>query len=215
MLGKVGYQTDDIAVVYLFQFTPDALVVRDDSPLKGVEDFIAQAKKSPGSVTVGGSGTNTASHIAHLAFDRATGIKTTYIPFAGTAPTTTALLGGQVQAQWGYTTVGAEQGNKVRMLAVAMESRHPLFPNVPTFREKGIEFVRGAYRGVAVPKDTPEAVRKQVSDLFARLNSDPGFIKKMADGGYVLTNVGSSDAKAFIDKLAKDYAQLADQLKKD
>src|SRR3546814_9761884 len=73
-----------------------------------------------------------------VTFDKAVGIKTTYIPFTGTSATTAALLGKQVKAQWSFTTVGVEQQDNVRMLGVAMEERHPLFPDVPTFKEKGI-----------------------------------------------------------------------------
>jgi tripartite-type tricarboxylate transporter receptor subunit TctC len=103
-------------------------------------------------------------------------------------------------AEWGYTTVGASQGEKVRLLAVAMDKRHPLFPDTPTFTELGLDIAGGAYRGVAVPKSVSEEKRKQLSDMFGQINSDPDFRKKMEDAGFALIDVPYSDMKAFMDK---------------
>ncbi len=207
--GNVGYKTEDLAVINVFQLTPHALIVAEDSPIKTVEDFVAEAKKRPGAVTVAGTGTNSANHVAQQVFDQAAGIKTTYVPFTGTAATTTAILGKQVTAQWGFPTVAVEQKGKLRMLAVAMDQRHAAFPNVPTFKERGIPLVDGAYRGIAVAKSTPEAERKALSDLFVKINTDPGFRKKMEEGGYVLIDVAYPDIAAFMAGKAKDYAGAA------
>ncbi len=204
MTGKAGYRTDDITVVYVFQFTPHALVVTEDSPIKGLDDFVAAAKKAPGAITVAGTGTHSANQVAQQTFDQAAGIRTTYVSFTGTAAATTALLRKQVNAQWGFTTVGVE----MRLLGVAMEKRHPLFPDVPTFREKGIDLVDGAYRGAAVPKSTPEALRRQLSDLFAKINRDPGFQAKMREGGYVTVDIGYDDMPAFMANLGKKYREV-------
>src|SRR3546814_14401455 len=84
--------------------------------------------------------------LAQVMFDRLAGVKTTYVPFKGTGAAVTALLGKQVAAEWGYTSVGASHRDQVRMLAVAMDERHPQFPDVPTFKELGID--RSAERRV-------------------------------------------------------------------
>src|SRR3546814_20952669 len=118
--------------------------------------------------------------------------------------TTAALLGKQVKAQWSFPTVGVEQEENVRMLAVAMEERHPLFPDVPTFKEKGIDLVGGAYRGVAVPADVPEDLRRQISVVFVNINKQPAFAATMKEGGYVLVNVGYDEAPAFMKKLGQE-----------
>src|SRR3546814_12705559 len=100
------------------------------------------------------------------------GIETTYVPFKGTGAAVTALLGEQVSAEWGYTSVGASHRDQVRMLAVAMDERHPQLPDVPTFKELGIDMSSGAYRGVAAPKSTPEEPRKQISGMIYEINQD-------------------------------------------
>ncbi|MEQ8738390.1 MAG: tripartite tricarboxylate transporter substrate binding protein, partial [Hoeflea sp.] len=193
----VGYTTDDINAFYMFHYTPDAIVVTADSPYQTLEDFVADAKANPGSVTMSGSGKATANHLAQIRFDKMAGITTTYVPFKGTGASTTANLGNQVKAQWGYTTVGAAQGDAVRMLAVAMEERHPLFPDVPTFKELGYDMVGGAYRGMAVPKDTPEDIVKALSEAFGEVNADEAFRQQMLDGGFALLDVGIDEMDAF------------------
>jgi len=100
---KVGFETKDLAVVYMFHYTPDAVVVNADSPFKTLGDLIKFAKENPKKLTFSGSGKGTANHLAQVQFDKLAGIKTTYVPFKGTGAAVTALLGNQVRAEWGYT----------------------------------------------------------------------------------------------------------------
>ncbi len=207
----VGFKTDDLGVFYFFHYTPDAIVVAKNSPFKTVKDLIDYAKKNPGRVTFSGSGRGTANDLAHARFDKLTGIKTTYIPFKGTGASVTALLGGQVMAAWGYTTVGAQHPDDTRLLAVSMEKRHPLFPNVPTFKELGIDMVGGAYRGMAVPKATPVAIKEKLSDMFDKINKDPAFIKKMEDRGFAMVNIPYDQVAKFMAAKTKEYVEAAKQ----
>ena len=126
--GDVGFKTDDLAAVYMFHYTPDAIIVNADSDFESLQNLIDAAKASPKQVIFSGSGKGSANHLAQVQFDSLAEIETTYVSFKGTGAAVTALLGNQVTAEWGYTTVGAAQGEKVRMLAVAMEERHPAFP---------------------------------------------------------------------------------------
>src|SRR3569832_534527 len=84
-----------------------------------------------------------------------------------------AVLSNQIDGAVTYTAFAINNKAKVRALAVAMDKRHPLLPDVPTFRELGVDWVDGAYRGIGVPKSTPPEARKKLSDLFAQLNADP------------------------------------------
>ncbi len=205
----VGYKTDDITTVFWFHFTPDALLVPADSPVKNLKDFIDAAKKAPGATTLSGSGTNSANHLAQQQFDKLAGIKTTYVPFGGTGASNTALLGKQVSGSWGYTTVKMQLGDQVRCIAVAMEARHPKLPDCPTFKEQGFNLVGGAYRGVAVPKSTPADVRAKLVDVLAKINADPEFIRKMEDGGFAMINIGPDKMAGFMGEMKSRYEQLA------
>ncbi len=206
---EVGFTTDDITGIYMFHYTPDAIVVTSDSEFKTLDDLIAYAKENPGKLTFSGSGKGTANHLAQLRFDKMAGIKTTYVPFKGTGAAVTALLGNQVKAEWGYTSVGAQQAEKARMLAVAMEERHPVFPDVPTFKELGYDLVSGAFRGIAVPKSTPEEIRVKLSDMIGQINADPEFRKRMEADGMALLDVDYQGYQAFIDEQAKVMLEAA------
>lgn len=205
----VGYKTDDITTVFWFHYTPDALMVPADSSVKTLKDFVEAAKKAPGTITLAGSGTNSANHLAQQQFDKMAGIKTTYVPFGGTGPSNTALLGKQVSGSWAYTTVQMQLGAQVRCLAVAMEQRHPKLPDCPTFKEQGFDLVSGAYRGVAVPKSTPADVQARLADVLAKINADPEFIRKMEDGGFAMLNVGPAQMATFMAGIKARYEALA------
>ncbi|WP_299867380.1 tripartite tricarboxylate transporter substrate binding protein [uncultured Hoeflea sp.] len=205
----VGFTTGDINAFYMFHYTPDAVVVTADSPYQTLADLVEDAKANPASVTMSGSGKATANHLAQIRFDKMAGIQTTYVPFKGTGASTTANLGKQVKAQWGYTTVGAAQGDAVRLLAVAMEERHPLFPDVPTFKELGYDMVGGAYRGMAVPKDTPAETVKALSDAFGEINADEAFRKQMLDGGFALLDIDAAGMADFMKARSDEYLQAA------
>lgn len=205
----VGYKTDEITTVYWFHYTPDALMVPADSPIKALKDFVDAAKKAPGTITLAGSGTNSANHLAQQQFDKMAGIKTTYVPFGGTGPSNTALLGKQVSGSWAYTTVQMQLGAQVRCLAVAMEQRHPKLPDCPTFKEQGFNLVSGAYRGVGVPKSTPPDVQAKLADTLAKINADPEFIRKMEDGGFAMLNVGPAQMASFMTGIKVRYEELA------
>ncbi|MEM6492483.1 MAG: tripartite tricarboxylate transporter substrate binding protein, partial [Pseudomonadota bacterium] len=99
--GDVGFTTEDVTAVYMFHYTPDAIVVKADSPYQTLQDLIDDAKANPKQVTFSGSGKGTANHLVQVKFDQLAGIETTYVAFKGTGAAVTALLGEQVKAEWG------------------------------------------------------------------------------------------------------------------
>jgi tripartite-type tricarboxylate transporter receptor subunit TctC len=210
--GEVQYKTADITPVFWFHYTPDALVVPEASPIKSLADFVKAAKAAPGKMSLGGSGLNSANHAAHERLNSAFGITTIYIPYKGTGDMTTAVLGSQIDGAMSYTAFAINNKGKVRALAVAMEQRHPLLPDVPTFRELGVDWVDGAYRGIGVPKNTPPEARKRLSELWAALNSDPEMKALAAKSGFELINVGSDQMDAFMKDKIRVYTDGAKAL---
>ena len=206
------YKSDDVTSVYFFHFTPDAIIVPATSPYKTLKELIDDAKRNPEKVSFAGSGTNGANQAATLRLSAMAGIKVTYVPFKGTGDLVSSLLGGHVSAAMSYNTLAMQQKEKTRMLAVATEKRLPQFPDVPTFKELGFNWVDGGYRGVAVPKSTPEAVRKQVSNLFAQLNADPEMRKRKAAAGFELLDIGYEQMGAFLKDRTAAYQDDAKRL---
>jgi tripartite-type tricarboxylate transporter receptor subunit TctC len=212
MEGTVQYKTEDVTPVYWFHYTPDALVVAESSPIKSFQDFVRAAQAEPGKIALGGSGLNSANHMAHERLDATFGVKTTYVPFKGTGDMTTAVIGGHVQGAMSYTAFAVNSKGKVRALAVAMEKRHPLLPDVPTFRELGTDWVDGAYRGIGVPRSTPPEARKRLSELWAALNADPEMKELAAKSGFELVDVGMDKMDAFMREKLRAYTEAGKRM---
>jgi tripartite-type tricarboxylate transporter receptor subunit TctC len=134
------------------------------------------------------------------------------VPFKGTGDMTTSVLGGQVDGAMTYVPFVVANKTRVRPLAVAMDKRHPLIPDVPTFKELGVNWVDGAYRGIGVPKSTPPEQRKRLSDLWMALNNDPEMKDLAAKSGFELVNVGLEQMDAFMKERTQLYTEGAARL---
>jgi len=207
--GNVQYKTDDITNVNFFNYTPDGIVVRSESPFKTYQDLIAAAKARPGALNFAGSGSNSANHAAHARLNAETGIKTTYVAFKGTGDLLASLLGGHVDGAMSYSSLALAQKGKTRLLAVATPQRLSYFPDTPTFRELGIDWVDGAYRGVGVPKSAPEDIRKRVSEIFSEIGRDPEFRRQMTEQGLEIVDITYDKMPAFIEERKKAYMSSA------
>jgi tripartite-type tricarboxylate transporter receptor subunit TctC len=210
--GQVQYKTRDITPVYWFHYTPDILVVPAASSIRNFSEFIDQAKKDPGKLSLGGSGLNSANHAAHERLNAEFGIRTIYVPFKGTGDMAVSVLGSQIDGAMTYVPFAIANKGKVRPLAVAMEKRHPLMPEVPTFKELGVAWVDGAYRGIGVPKSTPLDQRQRLSDLWAVLNQDPEMKELAARSGFELVNIGLPQMDAFMKERIQLYTTGAERL---
>ncbi len=194
----IQYKTADINAIYYYHFTPDALMVSADSPYKTFQDFVAAAKKDPGKLTLAGSAQFSANHMATERLNKLAGIKVEYVPFKGTGDLISSLIGMHVSGAMGYLPLAIQQKGKVRTLAIATEKRHPALPDVPTFKELGLNWVDGAYRGVAMPKSTPMALQEKMSDFIAKLNADPEAKKRLEDSGFVLVDIPVNKVPGFV-----------------
>jgi tripartite-type tricarboxylate transporter receptor subunit TctC len=212
MEGQVQYKTADLVPVFWYHYTPDILVVRESSPIKNFQDFLKVAKENPGKLNLAGSGTNSANHAAHERLNAAFGIKSTYVPFKGTGDLTSAVFAGHVDGAMTYTAFAINNKDRIRPLAVAMEARHPLMPDVPTFKELGVAWVDGAYRGIGMPKASTPEQRKRMSDLFAALNADPEMKELAFKSGFELVNVGVDQMDNFMKEKVKVYTDVARQM---
>jgi tripartite-type tricarboxylate transporter receptor subunit TctC len=209
MEGNVVYKTEDVVPVFWFHFTPDALIVPAQSPIKDFKEFLAAAKAKPGALNLAGSGTNSANHAAHERMNKLFQVKTNYIPYKGTGDLATAVLGAQVDGAMSYTAFAINNKTRARALAVAMEQRHPLLPDVPTFKELGVEWVDGAFRGIGMPKSTPPEARQRMADLWASLNNDPEMKELALKSGFELVNIGPDKMADFMAKQTKIYTEVA------
>jgi len=108
-----------------------------------------------------------------------------------------------------YSSLALAQKGKTRLLAVATPQRLSYFADVPTFRELGIDWVDGAYRGVGVPRSTPEDVRRQVSSCFSEISRDADYRRKMTEQGLEIVDITYDKIPAFMEERKKAYLAAA------
>lgn len=211
---EVGYKTEQITPICLFQRTPLGLAVLNNSPFKTLQEFIDYGKKNPGLLTIGGSGTFSGYHMAALRFEKLTGAKVTYVPFTGSAPQMTAFLGGHVNAVFGASDDLTRFKDKLRVLAFATETKFPGFADVPTMKEKGIDMAEAVDRGSAAPPKTPDYIIKKLGAAFVETAQHPDVVAEMKKQGFIPIAMGPEESKAYLDKMTAIYRELAAGLKK-
>ncbi len=210
---NAGYETDQIEPVILFQQIPFGITVMDDSPFKTLEEMLAYAKENPGAVTIGGSGTWDATHIAHLQFEKMTGLKFTYVPHKGGKPKQTALLGGHTMASWFGVSEWLPYGDKVRNLAVATEEPVETNPDLPTFKSLGYDLYSSVYHGVGVPAGTPPEVLAKLEASFSKIANDPDVRARKLKDGILPIAMSGAEAKALISARKEVWAPIVEEFK--
>lgn len=155
------------------------LMVNASSPFKTVEDLIEHLKKNPGKVNFGSSGTGTGTHLLGEMFQQATGTKMTHIPYKGGSALYADLLTGVIDIIFDYTVVMRPhiQAGKLRPLAISRDDRLKSFPDVPTFKERGIDVVFTAWASIVMPAGTPPEIVNKMSEAFAQTTRDPVILK--------------------------------------
>jgi tripartite-type tricarboxylate transporter receptor subunit TctC len=184
---NVGYDPrKDFAPIGMIGNAPNSLVVNPSFPAKTLAELIAYAKANPGTVNFGSAGAGTASHITGEYFASAAGIKLVHIPYKGTGPALTDLLGGHIPMAFApipasHTNVAA---GKLRALAVTSAQRSGLLPDVPTIAESGIAgFDASLYYGLAAPAGTPRPIIDKLNLALRTALTDERVKKTFAEGG--------------------------------
>lgn len=211
--GNAGYETDQLMPIALFQATPIGLAVLKESPFTNLEALIEHAKKNPGAVICGGSGTWSGHHIAHLQFGKMADIKMTYIPSKGAAKSVAAFLGGHVKAIWANSNDLVQHADKIRVLAFGTKEPFANMPEAPTFESKGYPLYASIDRGAGAPPGTPNDIIKTLEKAFLEIASDPKVIEQMRKDGFVPLNMGAEASKAYIKEKVTEWAPVVKEFK--
>ncbi|MBA7633130.1 hypothetical protein ES703_40692 [subsurface metagenome] len=202
------YQTFDPVIMLVN--TPCWILVPDESRFQNLNDLLAEARANPDQVTLGNAGAGGGTHMIALAFEKSVGVDFNHVPHKGGGPTVVAAVGGHVDAvnlspPEGVVQIGAGQ---LRCLGVFSEERMEDFPDIPTAKEQGVDFVLGQWRGLAVPKGTDPARIKVLHDAFKATMEDPDLITLAKRAGITLVYKGTADFKSHIAKQNEFYKQL-------
>lgn len=186
-----------------------ALVVKPDFPARDLKEFVALVKANPGKYTFGSFGTASSSHIVGERFARVAGIDMTHVPYKGSAPMTTDLLGGQVSTAWADVSTATPHiaAGKLRPIVVTGAQRTPTLPNVPTLGESGYPgFEPLGWVGVLAPAGTPRPIVDKISRELMRIVKLPDVQARLNE--QTLVPVGDSP-ESFARTLKQDMATWA------
>ena len=198
----------DLAPVSTVAMVPNVLVVNATlTPARNVAELVAFAKSAPTKLAYGSNGNGTAQHLIGTQFQASTGVELLHVPYKGSGPLTTDLLGGQVAMSFDTITPVLQhiQAGKLRALAVTTAKRSSVLPDVPTLEEAGLKgFDIGTWFGVLAPAATPK-------DVVARLNSEMVKIIRSPDFAQRMQAIGAEPLGGTPDQMAK---QIADETTK-
>jgi tripartite-type tricarboxylate transporter receptor subunit TctC len=212
LMGLAQISADDFKLVQLVNMDPALLAVRADSPYKTVQQLIDDAKAKPGKIKFASTAK---PNFYILTLENNQQIKFNQIPFNGAAEAIPAVLGGHTDftiANPGELAAQVEAG-QLRALAVMAPERIKSLPDVPTFKELGINVVSGTWRGIAVPKDTPDAIVSTLEKACAAAIADPDFTGFMGKAKLGIYDLDSTKFKTYIDDDTKIIGDIVKNMK--
>ena len=190
---------------------PNLLVAHPSQPFKTVKEMIDYAKANPGKLNFGSSGSGSSIHLSGELFKSMTGIDMVHVPYKGSAPAVTDLLGNQIGIMFDNmpSAIQHVRSGKLRPIAVTTAKRSPELPDVPTVAEAGVPgYEATSWFGLWVPAKTPVDIQKKLHTAIAKVLKDPAVIKKINDqGGEVVIDTQEGFAK-FIDTEAKKWGKV-------
>jgi tripartite-type tricarboxylate transporter receptor subunit TctC len=199
---KLPYNTlKDFTPLARTAMQPLALLVNNSVPSKTLKEFMDYARQNPGKVNYGSAGNGGISHLVPEMFKSATGLFMVHIPYRGSAPAFTDLIGGQVQfmAESIPQAASYHKQGKVRALAVTSRERNPALPDVPTAIESGLKgFEVVGFYGFLAPAGTPTDVVAKLSDAFKQVLANPDVRNRMVTQGADPAFLGSEEFTRFL-----------------
>jgi tripartite-type tricarboxylate transporter receptor subunit TctC len=196
----------DIAPVGGIMRVPNVMVVNNDVPAKTVKEFIDYVKASPGKVNMASSGNGTSVHMSGELFMEMTGAKMTHVPYRGSNPALTDIMGGQCQVLFDNmpSSIGLIKGGKLRALGVTTEKRASYFPDLPTVAETVPGYEASAWFGMGAKTGTPPDIIAFLNKHIEAALADPKMQAKIADlGGAPMGGTPADFGKIIVSETAK------------
>ncbi len=191
----------DFTPIALVAMAPVAIVVHPAQPMRTLADLVALAKRMPGKLSYGTAGNGTPGHLTGEMFKAVAGIDIQHIPYKGSAPAVTDLLGGQIQIMFDplQSVLSNVHGGKLRAIAVSSKARSPVLPDVPTIAESGYDgFETTAWWRVFAPAKLPAPLTAALATDIERIVRSDGFRSKLEPLGVIPTALGGSAFAEFL-----------------
>lgn len=201
----------DFAPITTVAVVPNVLVVNASTPAKSMAELVTLLKAQPDKATYGSNGNGTAQHLIGTQFQNQTGVALTHIPYKGSGPLATDLLGGQITMSFDTITPVLQhiRGQKLRALAVTTSTRSPALPDVPTLDEAGLKgFNIGTWFGVLAPVATPKDIVARLNTEMVKVIQSPEFVKRMEEIGAQPVGNKAEDMARQIKSETDKFAEL-------
>lgn len=203
---NLPYMTAAFRPVALLGTSHNVLLVTNRLKGKSLDDLLAEAKATPGSLKLGSSGLGSSPHIGAELFAKQTGIDFIHVPYKGQGPAMSDLIAGAVDGMFdGMSSYSQVKGGYVGAVAIAANQRHPAAPEIPTFKELGVDLVAGTWFGLLAPAATPDAVVAKINADMREALQDKELKAQIAKTGL---SVSTSSPEAFGDFLSQESAKL-------
>ena len=208
---NLPYDPSSLTPLLLIGTSSNTLVMNANLPYRTLADVLAMAREKPGALTLASSGNGSSPHVAAELFAKAAGIQITHIPYKGTSPAMNDLLSGQVLGIFdGTSALGNVSAGKLRAIATAGAARHPDSPQVPTFRELGIDLVFGGWFGFFIPSAMPQTLQDKIFKDIAVSIADPVVKAAILKTGLVLETHTQEQFKLFLQAESIRLRQLTE-----
>ena len=206
----------NLAPITTIALVPNVLVVNAATPVKTVADLVKLAKADPGKLTYGSNGNGTAQHLIGTQFQNLTGTEIIHIPYKGSGPLASDLIGGQITMSFDTITpvLPHIKAGKLRALAVTTAKRSSVLPEVPTLEEAGLKgFDIGTWFGVLAPAATPKDILARLNTEMVKVIHSPEFRKRMEEIGAEPIGNSADQMAAQIKDETEKFARLVKDAK--
>jgi tripartite-type tricarboxylate transporter receptor subunit TctC len=210
LAGRVNFTWDAFDPIATVSYTPEVVGANAATPFNNMKEFVAAAKKAPGTITAGVTLGSTSQFI-FLLIDDAAGIKVKYVPYDGTRQRLTALLAKNIEVG-DMNILTAKQYMKegsLKGLGIASEKRDPLAPDLPTLKEQGIDVVYGLTRGIVAPRGTKPDVIAYWEGVIKKAAESNAVKSALAAKGTSIEFRGPAEYTSFLKKSYAQYEKLA------
>ena len=190
----------DLSPISLLANSPTVLVVPPDFPANSVAEFTAHLKAHPGALNYASYGAGSGPHLATELFRSMTGVDIVHVPYTGGGPATVGVMGNTVQMLFASVlpVLGLVRGGKLKAIAIASDGRSPLLPNVPTFKEGGLDYRTGTWFGLLAPARTPDAIIATLHKEVAEILREPAVRDRIVEQGAEVVGNTPAEFRAFI-----------------
>jgi tripartite-type tricarboxylate transporter receptor subunit TctC len=209
---RLGYDPiKDFAPISLVALQPNLLVVNPELPVKTLAELIAYAKANPGKLNFGSSGPGSSQHLAGELFKRRAGVDIVHVPYRGGGPAMVDLVAGRLQMM--FETIPSSlpyaQSGRLRAIAITVDERSKLLPDVPTVNEAGLPgFVSRGWIGVAAPAKTPKPIVDKLNAAIRKALETPSVADRLTELGLQVKSTSPSDFATFIGQEINDYRNI-------